>query len=85
MEVLNFEMKITVSAILFAREILILLHAIVIDQQKCNHKRDKDILQERCNDFMRVLDSSKQVLTIFSKDTDQKFAIVNTNAAEILL
>ena len=34
---------------------------------------------------MSVLDSSKQVLAIFSKDKDPKFAIVNANAAEVLM
>ena len=58
-EKINFEMKVAASAILLGREMLILLHVIVIDQQRCNHKRDKGILQERCNDVIRVLDNSK--------------------------
>ena len=58
-EKINFEIKVAASAILLGREMLILLHVIVIDQQRCNHKRDKGILQERCNDVIRVLDNSK--------------------------
>ena len=34
---------------------------------------------------MNVLDNSKQVLAIFSKDRDQKLAIVNANAIEVLM
>ena len=34
---------------------------------------------------MSLLDSSKQVLAIFSKDKDQKLAIVNANASELLM
>ena len=83
-EVINFEMKVAASAILLGREMLILLHVIVIDQQRCSHKRDKGILQERCNDVMSILDNSKQGLAIFSKDKNQKLAIANANAIELL-